>query len=121
MAHDWRNRFISLYRAVAACEAPEGTQVDDVLAAHQDLYNEATGRTPLHMVGITQLEQDVDTLLAAAPAMERQQSYRGGIDQIKRIDAFAQDPDTTPEHRDIALALKTRIAQHIFGLAEQPA
>jgi hypothetical protein len=34
--------FVRLYRAVAACEAPEGTQLDGVLAEFQDEFNKAT-------------------------------------------------------------------------------
>lgn len=42
-AKKWRKRFISLFNDVAACEAPEGTQVDDALAQYQDDYDKATG------------------------------------------------------------------------------
>lgn len=38
VCHD--TRFIRLYEAIAACEAPEGTQVDDVLAGFQTDYQE---------------------------------------------------------------------------------
>lgn len=37
---DWRTEFVNLFRAVAACEAPEGTQVDDVLGDFQDAFDE---------------------------------------------------------------------------------
>jgi hypothetical protein len=40
----YQERFEALYRAVAACEAPEGTQVDDVLGQFQAAYDEAVGR-----------------------------------------------------------------------------
>lgn len=36
--------FVRLYEAVAACEAPEGTQVDDVLKAFQAEYHEQKER-----------------------------------------------------------------------------
>lgn len=39
---DYRALFMKLYEDAAACEAPEGTQLDDVLAAHQDAYNKAS-------------------------------------------------------------------------------
>lgn len=35
--------FVELFNAVAACEAPEGTQVDDVLGDFQERYDEITG------------------------------------------------------------------------------
>lgn len=35
--------FVRLFEAVAACEAPKGTQVDDVLADFQAAYDAATG------------------------------------------------------------------------------
>lgn len=35
--------FVELFNAVAACEAPEGTQVDDVLGNFQERYDEITG------------------------------------------------------------------------------
>lgn len=35
--------FVNLFRAVAACEAPEGTQVDDVLAQYQAHFDRITG------------------------------------------------------------------------------
>lgn len=38
---DWKQLFIDLYREVGACEAPEGTQVDDVLVKFQDTYEMA--------------------------------------------------------------------------------
>jgi len=38
---DYKESFLSLYEAVAACEAPEGTQVDEVLAEFQERYNRA--------------------------------------------------------------------------------
>ena len=41
---DWKAHFLSLYEDVAACEAPEGTQVDDVLKEHQDTYKAARTR-----------------------------------------------------------------------------
>lgn len=37
----YKSHFTALFRAVAACEAPEGTQVDDVLAEFQSTYDEA--------------------------------------------------------------------------------
>lgn len=41
---DWKALFIQLYEAVAACEAPSGTQVDDVLAEAQPTYAAAFDR-----------------------------------------------------------------------------
>lgn len=38
----WKKAFTVLYNDVAACEAPEGTQVDDVLQNHQTRYENAT-------------------------------------------------------------------------------
>ena len=38
---DWQTIFQAFYKAVADCEAPEGTQVDDALAKYQALYDEA--------------------------------------------------------------------------------
>lgn len=35
--------FVALFTAVAACEAPEGTQVDDVLAQYQAHFDRITG------------------------------------------------------------------------------
>jgi hypothetical protein len=35
----YKSLFQRLFEEVAACEAPEGTQVDDVLAACQLIYN----------------------------------------------------------------------------------
>lgn len=40
--------FVKLFEALAACEAPEGTQVDDVLSEFQDAYLEATGKTLIY-------------------------------------------------------------------------
>lgn len=40
---DFKAAFIALYLDVAECEAPEGSQVDDVLINHQTLYNQASG------------------------------------------------------------------------------
>jgi len=37
----YKQLFLQLYREVAACEAPEGTQVDDVLASYQPAFEEA--------------------------------------------------------------------------------
>jgi hypothetical protein len=38
---DWKQAFIDLFNSVAACEAPEGTQVDDVLEQYQAQYDMA--------------------------------------------------------------------------------
>lgn len=43
--------FVRLFEAVAACEAPEGTQVDDVLVEFQEAYLQATGRTLVYQGG----------------------------------------------------------------------
>lgn len=40
---DYKAHFTALFRALAACEAPEGTQADDVLIEFQSSYDEAIG------------------------------------------------------------------------------
>lgn len=37
---NWRQEFTNLFQAVAACEAPTGTQVDDVLGRFQATFDE---------------------------------------------------------------------------------
>ena len=46
MADTYKNLFMNLFQSVAACEAPEGTQVDDVLEGFQRFYDEAKRPTP---------------------------------------------------------------------------
>lgn len=41
---DYRELFIQLFSAVAACEAPQGSQVDDVLETFQNHFDTAGGR-----------------------------------------------------------------------------
>jgi hypothetical protein len=41
---DYKALFIGLFKAVGACEAPEGTQVDEALEEYQAAYDLATGR-----------------------------------------------------------------------------
>lgn len=41
-ATDYKQLFVDLFTAVAACEAPAGTQVDDVLGEHQEAFDKAT-------------------------------------------------------------------------------
>lgn len=36
---DWKEAFMGLFRDIAACEAPEGTQVDNALATYQAIFN----------------------------------------------------------------------------------
>lgn len=40
---DYKQLFVDLFRQVGACEAPEGTQIDDVLENFQNAYDDATG------------------------------------------------------------------------------
>lgn len=47
MSDEWRDRFVQLFAAVAQCEAPEGTQVDDVLESFQADFDSATNRKAL--------------------------------------------------------------------------
>lgn len=46
--------FVELFQAVGACEAPEGTQVDDVLEEFQERYDEIVGRTNEEVRGTVQ-------------------------------------------------------------------
>lgn len=41
---DWKAAFAQFYEAVAQCEAPRGTQVDDVLAEAQATYARSVER-----------------------------------------------------------------------------
>lgn len=49
--------FIELFKAAAACEAPEGTQLDDVLAKFQAAYDQHTGH-----VFVAEQDEDVEGL-----------------------------------------------------------
>lgn len=42
----WRSHFEALFRAVAACEPPEGTQLDGVLTEFQSTYDETQESQP---------------------------------------------------------------------------
>ena len=78
---DYKALFLGLYKAVADCEAPKGTQVDDVLGDYQAHWNAAGGLQALNQ-NSTSWTIEVDD----AGLKHIKCPHCGGLDTIVEVD-----------------------------------
>lgn len=71
---DYKVAFVGLFKAVALCEAPKGTQVDDVLGEYQATFCEATG---LPAPACCEAQEDSETPLHGPDHDEDCENYDG--------------------------------------------